>query len=105
MAVVAKKCYYSNTSKIICLISTLAVDRYRFIMTPNCTQLTAKMSCLISIGMGTLAIGMSIPLFEGTQLKDYVEFGQNVDGMSDILLCSDVRSGDMRYVTYLSIYM
>ena len=42
-------------------------------------------------------IGMSIPLFLGTQLKDYVSFGAQ-SGLNDILLCSDIRSGDMRYV-------
>ena len=76
-------------------IMAIALDRYRCIMQPDKTQLTAKMSCLISSMMGLLAIGMSVPLFVGTELKPYVDFG-NIQSLTDILLCSDVRSGDMR---------
>ena len=52
--------------------------------------------------ISTLSIkGMSIPLFLGTQLKDYVSFGAQ-SGLNDILLCSDIRSGDMRYVNVVN---
>ena len=70
-------------------------------MQPDKKQLNVKSSCFISIVMGILAIGMSIPLFLGTQLKDYVSFGAQ-SGLNDILLCSDIRSGDMRYVNAVS---
>ena len=72
----------------------IAFDRYRCIMQPDKCQLTVKTSCLVSLAMGLLAMGMSIPLFKGTELKDFdLAFGGN-----DILLCNDVRSGDMRLV-------
>jgi hypothetical protein len=70
---------------------------FRCIIQPDKKQLNVKASCLISIVMGFLAIGMSIPLFLGTQLKDYVSFGAHTE-LNDILLCSDIRSRDMRYV-------
>ena len=75
-------------------ITAIAVDRFRCIMQPDKTQLNVKTSCLISIVMGFLAIGMSIPLFMGTQLKDFVDFQDAA--LNDILLCSDIRSGDIR---------
>ena len=75
-------------------IMAIAVDRYRCIMKPELTQLTAKTSCLISIIMGVVAIGMSIPLFIGRELKDFVDIGPD----SNIMICNDVRSGKIRYV-------
>lgn len=75
-------------------IMAIAMDRYRCIMQPNRTQLTTKASCLISIVMCIIAIGMSVPLFVGTELTAFVDF--RTSKLNDILLCSDIRSGDMR---------
>ena len=76
-------------------IMAIAVDRYRCIMQPDKRQLTVHTSCLVSVALGWLAIGMSIPLFKGTELKD---FDLALGPGNDILLCNDVRSGDMRLV-------
>ena len=81
-------------------IMAIAFDRYRCIMQPDKNQLTVKISCLVSFAMGVLAIGMSIPLFLGTELEEYVRLSK----LSDILLCSDVRSGDIRYADCMCIY-
>jgi formate-dependent nitrite reductase membrane component NrfD len=76
-------------------IMAIAADRYRCIMQPDMKQLTVKMAWIISLLLGVLAIGMSIPLFVGTQLLQYVDFSGSSQ-LTDILLCSDTRSGDTR---------
>jgi hypothetical protein len=38
---------------------------------------------------------MSIPLFVGTQLKAFVQFGEG-SALRDILICNDIRSGATR---------
>ena len=86
-----------NTHYPLIILSYNYLLAFRCIIQPDKKQLNVKASCLISIVMGFLAIGMSIPLFLGTQLKDYVSFGAHTE-LNDILLCSDIRSGDMRYV-------
>ena len=86
-----------NTHCPLIVLSYNYLLAFRCIIQPDKKQLNVKASCLISIVMGFLAIGMSIPLFLGTQLKDYVSFGAHTE-LNDILLCSDIRSGDMRYV-------
>ena len=75
-------------------IMAIAADRFRCIMQPNKAQLTTRGSCFISGLLCFVAIGMSIPLYVGTELTDYVDF--RTSKLNDILLCSDIRSGDMR---------